>query len=132
MNDTTLSLWLSVAFLTLFFLAVLTTLLWWQDRTEKNNRRYLEIVQQNQKATLEVLNKTITLLSVKDPLAYQAVTSMEVPLTSDVYYAQDDASEAYRREELAGNDDNNSQWYESAFDGGVEFNPITSGNGGEH
>lgn len=54
---------------------------------------------------------------------------MEVPSTSDEYYAQDDVSEAIRREELAGHDDSNSQWYESAFNGSVNFDPISGDNG---
>jgi hypothetical protein len=55
---------------------------------------------------------------------------MEVPSTSDdVYYAQDDVSEAIRRDELAGDDDNSSQWYESAFNGSVNFDPISGDYG---
>jgi hypothetical protein len=161
MNSTTLSLWLSVTFLTFYFIAVLVVLLVWQHKQEKQNQLYLtllsqvmfhstremtngtqllhqtmteaaEVLSKNSLGQLEVLNKTMTLLSVKDPLAYQAVVAMEVPSTSeDEYYPQDDVSEALRREDLTakGGYDDSRQWYEPNVNGAFDFDPISGSYG---
>jgi hypothetical protein len=79
------------------------------------------IQKDSQKGTLEVLNKTITLLSVKDPLAYQAVVSMEVPAVSEEYLPQDDTSELERYQKLRGIDNDGNDWYDPNINGEFDF-----------
>lgn len=56
---------------------------------------------------------------MKDPIAYQAVVAMETTSLNsnpeDKYYAQDDASEAARRDSLADGTDN--PWYDANIHG---------------
>jgi hypothetical protein len=75
------------------------------------------------KGTLEVLNKTITLLSVKDPLSYQAIAAMESPVSdqSEEYLPQDDTSELERYQKLRGIDNDGNDWYEPGAHGDFDF-----------
>ena len=54
----------------------------------------------------ELLNKSLTLLSTKDPLAYQQVAAMEMSSLTldDPYISMTDEAEAERYEKLTGVD----------------------------
>src|SRR5690348_8330086 len=125
-----LQLWLSLGFLMFFFLVMICVLIWWQNQQMKTLIKQTEVLSRNNLGTLEVLNKTITLLSVKDPLAYQSVAAMEIPsnLPSDDYFPQDDVSEYQRHQELSGQEnDSNDEWakYDPAVHGDLDFDLST-------
>jgi hypothetical protein len=121
----------------LFFLLVLITLIWWQHRSQKQTQHFLTILNESSEkmlrvnlGTQEVLNKTITLLATKDPLAYQQIAAMEVPgFPSEEYLPQDDISEAQRRLDLLNVDEehDDSDYGPTASDiyGGFGIEPVT-------
>jgi hypothetical protein len=113
----------------LFFLLALITLIWWQNRSHQQSLHSLTILKESNQGTLEVLNKTITLLATKDPLAYQQVAAMEVQGSpSEEYLPQDDISEAQRRLDLMNVDEaNDSSDYglPAYFDGDFGIEPVT-------